>query len=117
MPGGDRTGPSGAGPLSGRGAGLCSGNDFAGFANRRNWPGAGFNRGGNRAGRGRRRMNSVYGQGAQRGMQYSNDVNAQFDSQVFLEDEINALKQQSEQITKALQSIQKRLDEIQDSKE
>lgn len=34
MPGGDKTGPLGAGPLTGRGAGFCRGNSVAGYANR-----------------------------------------------------------------------------------
>ena len=38
MPGGDRTGPLGAGPRSGRGMGYCSGYNLPGFAT----PGAGF---------------------------------------------------------------------------
>jgi hypothetical protein len=57
MPGGDRTGPLGMGPLTGRGAGYCRGYGMPGFANR--WAGgwdagrgAGFGRGG--YGRGRR---------------------------------------------------------------
>lgn len=33
MPGGDRTGPQGAGPRTGRGAGFCAGYDVAGFEN------------------------------------------------------------------------------------
>jgi hypothetical protein len=33
MPGGDRTGPRGLGPRSGRGAGYCAGYDMPGFAN------------------------------------------------------------------------------------
>lgn len=32
MPRGDGTGPNGAGPLTGRGAGFCSGSDRPGFA-------------------------------------------------------------------------------------
>jgi len=31
MPRGDRTGPNGAGPMTGRGMGFCSGNDRPGF--------------------------------------------------------------------------------------
>lgn len=31
MPRGDRTGPSGEGPMTGRGLGLCSGSDTPGF--------------------------------------------------------------------------------------
>ncbi len=41
MPGGDRTGPAGAGPMSGRGAGFCAGNNTAGFQT----AGGGFGRG------------------------------------------------------------------------
>jgi hypothetical protein len=43
MPGGDRTGPAGMGPMSGGAAGFCAGFDVPGFANR---PiGRGFGRG------------------------------------------------------------------------
>lgn len=33
MPGGDRTGPLGEGPRTGRGAGYCAGNDEPGYKN------------------------------------------------------------------------------------
>ena len=33
MPGGDRTGPTGAGPRTGRGAGYCAGYNMPGYAN------------------------------------------------------------------------------------
>lgn len=32
MPGGDRTGPAGMGPMTGRAAGYCTGNSYPGFA-------------------------------------------------------------------------------------
>jgi len=48
MPGGDRTGPAGYGPRTGRGLGDCSGNNNSGFAKAtssfRGW-GRGFGRG------------------------------------------------------------------------
>ena len=44
MPGGDRRGPSGYGPMTGRGMGFCAGNDRGGFGN--NYQGRGFARGG-----------------------------------------------------------------------
>lgn len=47
MPGGDRTGPAGAGPRTGRGLGYCNGSNMPGYTN---W-GAGF-RGGFGFGRG-----------------------------------------------------------------
>ena len=41
MPRGDRTGPAGAGPMSGRGAGFCAGFNTAGYQT----AGGGFGRG------------------------------------------------------------------------
>ena len=54
MPGGDRTGPSGLGPMTGRAAGLCAGYPVPGYLNPgsgRGWYGVGrggFPRGGGR---------------------------------------------------------------------
>mgnify|MGYP005625393287 CR=1 FL=1 len=48
MPNGDRTGPEGAGPMTGRGAGYCAGYSVPGYAN----PVGGYGRGWGR-GRGR----------------------------------------------------------------
>jgi hypothetical protein len=45
MPGGDRTGPTGKGPLTGRGAGFCAGDDRPGYGPFRGF-GRGFGRGG-----------------------------------------------------------------------
>jgi len=44
MPRGDRTGPAGMGPRTGRGAGYCAGYDVPGYANA--VPGRGYGRGG-----------------------------------------------------------------------
>jgi len=44
MPRGDRTGPMGLGPMTGRGAGYCAGYDVPGYANP--VPGRGFGMGG-----------------------------------------------------------------------
>jgi len=49
MPRGDRTGPMGMGPMTGRAAGFCAGNAVPGYANPA--PGRGFGMG--RGGRGR----------------------------------------------------------------
>ena len=51
MPGGDRTGPAGTGPLTGRGAGFCNESDTPGYKNIIPGGGMGFGRG-----RGLRRM-------------------------------------------------------------
>ena len=48
MPGGDRTGPMGAGPRTGRGMGYCSGYNLPGYTN----PGSGFRSGFGCGGRG-----------------------------------------------------------------
>ncbi len=53
MPRGDRTGPRGLGPRSGRGAGYCAGYDMPGFANPS--PGVGGRFGGRFGGWGRGR--------------------------------------------------------------
>ena len=50
MPGGDRTGPIGAGPMTGRGAGYCTGSPTPGFMNRGFGGGGGFGRGFGRGG-------------------------------------------------------------------
>jgi len=52
MPGGDRTGPWGAGPLTGRAAGYCAGHPVPGYANPTGRYARGFGRGWGR-GRGR----------------------------------------------------------------
>ena len=46
MPGGDRTGPMGAGAMTGRGAGFCAGYNTPGYMNPGAGRGAGFGRGG-----------------------------------------------------------------------
>jgi len=52
MPGGDRTGPRGKGPKTGRGLGFCAGNKEPGYNNPRGRPFDGRGRG---QGQGRRR--------------------------------------------------------------
>lgn len=47
MPRGDRTGPGGMGPMTGRAAGYCNGYDRPGYANF-GYPGRGMGRGGGR---------------------------------------------------------------------
>ena len=48
MPRGDRTGPYGAGPMTGRAAGYCAGYSVPGYANPRFGYGRGYGRGGGR---------------------------------------------------------------------
>ena len=57
MPGGDRSGPRGMGPMTGRGAGFCAGSGAPGYANPMPRGGLGRGRGGqSQGGRGRRNM-------------------------------------------------------------
>ncbi|MFC1552265.1 DUF5320 domain-containing protein [Candidatus Latescibacterota bacterium] len=50
MPRGDRTGPNGMGPMTGRGAGYCAGFSVPGFMSPLGRQGQGFFRGGGRGG-------------------------------------------------------------------
>ena len=59
MPRGDRTGPMGMGPMTGRGAGYCTGNPVPGYMN----PTGGFGRGFGGGGRGRGYRNMYYATG------------------------------------------------------
>jgi hypothetical protein len=57
MPRGDKTGPQGMGPMTGRAAGYCAGNEAPGYANPGFGRGYGVGRGfGGGGGRGRRNM-------------------------------------------------------------
>jgi len=56
MPGGDKTGPMGQGPRTGRGAGYCAGFNAPGYANPLPRRGMGFGRGFRGRGFGLRRM-------------------------------------------------------------
>jgi hypothetical protein len=58
MPAGDGTGPSGMGPMTGRGAGYCAGYGTPGYAN--SMPGWGSGRGRGRGGGGRRGWRNMY---------------------------------------------------------
>jgi hypothetical protein len=116
MPGGDRTGPVGAGPRTGRAAGFCTGNRMPGYANPvgRGFGGGGFGRGWcNRffatgmPGRGR-------GRGSRFGGRYG--YPAQYAPGFYNEDETVALKEEAEYLRSALDNINRRLDELQTSK-
>jgi hypothetical protein len=65
MPGGDRTGPAGMGPMTGRAAGYCAGYGVPGYMNpTAAWgAGAGFGRGSWGRGGGRGRRNWFYATG------------------------------------------------------
>ena len=121
MPGGDRTGPAGMGPMTGRAAGYCAGYGTSGFANP--VQGRGYGRGfgpGRRGGWGRRYgfyatglpgwQQAAYGFPVYGGnMPYSP---APYTARVSKEDELNALKDQAEYFEDSLQGIKKRMAEL-----
>ncbi len=92
MPRGDRTGPAGQGPMTGRGMGYCAGFNAPGFMNPR--PGRGFGRGfGWRA----RAMPMVPVQ--------QPVIMTEKQEKQFLEQELNALKEEMKEIEKRLKEL------------
>ena len=119
MPGGDRTGPLGAGPMTGRAAGYCAGYPAPGYMNPA--PGGGYGPGaGWGRGRGRRNWNYATGfAGGARGgragagglapMPYAP---APFYSEATPQQELEALKAQAEQFQGVLKNLNDRIAEI-----
>ena len=109
MPAGDRTGPNGMGPMTGRGAGYCAGYNAPGFAN----GGPGFRGWGRGGGRGWRHrffatglpgwLRANLGFGASGGAAPAPPNEQQ---------ELDALMTQARQFDDALDSIRKRIEEI-----
>ncbi len=117
MPGGDRTGPVGAGPRTGRAAGFCAGYGMPGFAG----PGFGFGRGmgfGRGGGRGWRhryyaagvpgRGRGRFGYAAQNREAPPVDMPTEGDPRMELAD----LKDQSSYLQQTLDRVQRRIEEL-----
>jgi hypothetical protein len=94
MPGGDRTGPMGAGPRTGRGMGYCSGYNWPGYTH----PDLGFRSGFGYGGRGWRHR--FFATGVPGWVTPT------------LEQETADLKAQAEWLKVQLDAIQKRIEEI-----
>jgi len=112
MPGGDRTGPVGMGPMTGRAAGRCAGYGMPGFANPGFGRGFGFGRGGGRGfgggGRGWRHWFNATGvPGWMRFGGYAAPC-----QQPDPESEKQALKSRAEAMQSELDAISKRLAEL-----
>ncbi|HPJ38455.1 MAG TPA: DUF5320 domain-containing protein [Spirochaetota bacterium] len=118
MPAGDRTGPNGFGPMTGRGAGFCAGYSAPGYANPVRGGGyGGFGRG--RGGGGRGWRHNFYATGMPfwaRGYQpypvlpgygYPG-VQREFTA----EDEMKMLKDQAEYMQKEISAIHNRIQEL-----
>jgi hypothetical protein len=114
MPRGDSTGPMGRGPTTGRQAGYCAGYNMPGSLNNAcgRGMGMGFGRGANFGGRGDgfRRRNRFFATGVP-GRAQSGRFSASF-QQADPETEKQALKSQAEYLQSEMETIKKRLDEL-----
>jgi len=124
MPAGDRTGPMGAGPMTGRAAGFCSGSGVPGYMNPVGGRlglgrGFGFGRGVGFGGRGRGWRHWFYATGIPgwargfggRWLGWGAPAGAA----VSEKDELELLKQQAEQFRSALDSVNSRISELEKS--
>ncbi len=102
MPRGNGNGPTGMGPMTGRGMGYCAGNDAPGYASQYGF-GSGF--GGRR--RGNRRMFYATGKPgwARYGAPANANFNSAFDAEADLRAEVRSLKEQLDQIDRRLSSL------------
>jgi len=103
MPLGDRTGPAGLGPMTGRGAGYCAGYSVPGYMNPVPGRGGGFGRSWGR-GFGLRRSGYPYGVSYGYGIPYPERISS--------EQEADMLKQQAEAVESELEAIKKRMKEL-----
>jgi len=106
MPLGDRTGPAGMGPMTGRGAGYCAGYSTPGYMNRGFGRGGGFGRGWGR-GFGWRRAGYAYG--ANYG--YATPYPA-YPEGISSEQEAGMLAEQARALENELEAVKKRIKEL-----
>ncbi len=109
MPGGDRTGPLGAGPLTGRGAGFCRGAGQPGFYTR-----GGRGRGVNRpfGGRGGRRRGDFYYQPDAVGWTRGSGEPIMAAADAAYQDENTGLQQQIDNLTKTVEALGSRVKQL-----
>ena len=108
MPFGDRTGPLGQGPMTGRGAGYCAGYEAPGYANPGGF-GFGFGRG-RRRGFGRGFGRGYYGHaGAPR---WGWNVPPVAPTAPTREQELDMLKNQADALKHSLEEIEKRMQDL-----
>jgi len=114
MPRGDRTGPTGAGPMTGRAMGYCAGYEAPGYTA---GPGRGMGRGmgwrnarGFGPGHGRgmgRGFGPGYGRGFHPGQPYD-------DLAPTREEELQALKHQAERLQRTLDEVNQRIKDLEE---
>lgn len=127
MPWGDRMGPAGEGPITGRGAGLCRGGEYAGYLNRRagtgfgRWRarsfGFGRGRGGGRGYRHRYYETGLPGWMREGWPDENDEVTSGASTHHSRDREIDTayLEHQAHRLESALQDIKKRLDSLRNS--
>lgn len=120
MPGGDRTGPLGHGPMTGRAAGFCAGYPEPGYVN------AGFGQGRGRGfgyGRGRgggRGMGFRHGQGrfyGYPGFAYGNPGPSYVGAGPSQDIELNMLQDQAKNLESTLENIKQRISDLEQEDE
>jgi hypothetical protein len=110
MPGGDRTGPMGAGPMTGRAAGHCAGYDMPGYTG----PGFGLGWGGG-WGRGRRWRHWFYATGLPGWARFGGAPAwgyGPYAEPVTREQEVESLKAQAEWLKRELDAVNRCLEEL-----
>ncbi len=117
MPRGDRTGPNRMGPMTGRGAGYCSGSNVPGYMN----PYGSFGRGCGFSGAFGRGLRRVFGRGFGYGVGYDRPWGFGYGvapaAPLTPEAEKELLNRQTELLESELQAIRKRLEELQKTDE
>lgn len=105
MPNGDRRGPAGTGPRTGRGMGYCSGYDSPGYTN-----GRGLGRG--------RGFNVGFGPGRGTGRGFGRRTFFSYaDTGTRYEDEADLLKEEENYLQESLDSVRRRIGELRKEKE
>jgi len=108
MPGGDRTGPLGRGPMTGRGAGICAGYQMPGYSNPRSLGyGQGF---GFRKGRGRGSGRGYWGCG--RGIWWRDIYSNPYYSKPSIDEEKSYLETAIKELEEEINSIRERIKEL-----
>lgn len=109
MPRGDRTGPLGEGPMTGRGAGLCAGYAQPGYASTpgRAFPGRGMG-GGFARGAGRGYRNRYYATGVPLSAYNAPGYLPSLER----DEEIDLLKSESQRLKSVLENIDNRLEQL-----
>jgi len=113
MPRGDRTGPEGMGPMTGRGLGYCNDYPDPGYMKRNPRGRAGFSRGfGRRFGRGNRSGNGfTYYQQFPMNQNYPSPIYTAEDEARFIETEIDKIKNELSAMEKRLAELRKKNEE------